>query len=199
VTFADPVTLQGRVVRLEPLDLGRHWAGLVAVGLDPELWTLSPARVGSEADLRRWADQALSERARGVAQPFATVLAAGDRVVGSTRFAAFAPEHRRVEIGWTWVARPWQRTAVNTEAKYLMLCHAFEALGLRRVELKTDAMNHRSRAAMSRLGLVEEGLMRQHMLKEDGTSRDTAWFSVIDAEWPSVRARLERLLARGPA
>jgi RimJ/RimL family protein N-acetyltransferase len=118
-----------------------------------------------------------------------------DRVTGSTRFGAISREHRRVEIGWTFVGRPWQRTAVNTEAKYLMFRHAFESWGCRRVELKTSTRNERSRAAILRLGAVPEGVFRSHMVQSDGSRRDTIYFSILDTEWPDVRTRLEVRLA----
>ena len=114
--------------------------------------------------------------------------------MGSTRFAAIDRVNRRVEIGWTWVAAPWQRTVVNTEAKYLMLRHAFEELGCIRVELKTNSLNTRSRNAMVRIGAKEEGVLRNHMINEDGSLRHTVYYSIIDAEWPEVKARLEEKL-----
>ena len=118
-------------------------------------------------------------------------------VVGSTRLGALALAHRRAEIGWTWIARPWQRTAINTEAKLLMLRHAFGPLGCQRVELKTDARNERSRAAMRRIGAVEEGTLRKHMITARGHVRDTVYYSITDEEWPTVEARLVTRLARG--
>jgi hypothetical protein len=124
--------------------------------------------------------------------PFVHVEQAGGRVVGSTRYGNYAPEHARVEIGWTWIAGPWQRTAVNTEAKRLMFAHAFEVLGAGRVELKADALNERSRAAMHRLGAVEEGVLRRHMATASGRVRDTVYFSVLADEWPAVRAAWTR-------
>ncbi|MBD0320322.1 MAG: GNAT family N-acetyltransferase, partial [Gemmatimonadetes bacterium] len=132
----------------------------------------------------------------GTALPFATTEATCGRVIGSTRFASVEPPHPRVEIGWTWIGRPWQRSAVNTEAKLLMLRHAFETLGLLRVELKTDVLNERSRRAMLRLGAREEGIFRKHVITQGGRVRDTAWYSIVDDEWPAVRARLEAMLAR---
>ena len=190
-----PVTLEGRTVRLEPLAL-RHLDALCAVGLDPSLWALTTVRVASRDDMRRYVQTALADQDAGSALPFATVERATGIVVGSTRFGSVVPEHRRVEIGWTWIAAPWQRTAVNTEAKYLMLRHAFEVMGCRRVELKTSALNSRSRAAMLRIGATEEGTMRRHMVNPDGSARDSVYFSVIDEEWPAVRQRLEGLLRR---
>jgi len=190
----EPVTLEGAHVRLEPLSLERHWDELSIVGLDPELWRWMVVRVETAEDLRRYCETALEEQAAGRALPFATVERAGGRVVGSTRFGAIALPHRRVEVGWTWIARPWQRTVFNTEAKYLMLGHAFEVWGCRRVELKTDARNTRSRGAMLRIGCREEGTFRKHMITERGATRDTVYYSVVDDEWPAVKARLEELL-----
>ena len=115
----------------------------------------------------------------------------------AVKYGALSNDTGRVEIGWTWIARPWQRTALNTEAKYLMLRHAFETLGALRVELKTDALNARSRAAILRIGALEEGVLRKHAVTESGRVRDTVYFSVIDDEWPRVKARLEQMLA-GP-
>lgn len=192
----EPVTLEGRHVRLEPLSLERHAEGLVAVGLDPDLWRWTVTKVEGAADLRRYLEQALADQATGVALPFATVERGGGRVVGSTRFMAIEVPHRRVEIGSTWIAKPWQRTAINTEAKYLMLRHAFETWGCMRVELKTDLRNGPSRRALRRLGCVEEGTHRKHMITGRGELRDTVYYSVVDDEWPAVKARLEWMLAR---
>ena len=190
------IVLEGAAVRLEPLRPG-HLGALQAVGLDPELWRWNPTPLQTVADLERYVALALAARARGDALPFATVDCTTGAVVGSTRFGNVALEHRRVEIGWTWIARPWQRTAVNTEAKRLMLAHAFETWGCVRVELKTDALNARSRAAMRRLGATEEGTLRQHMVTASGRLRDTVYLSILDHEWPAVRDRLDARLARG--
>jgi RimJ/RimL family protein N-acetyltransferase len=188
-----PVTLEGRHVRLEPLDR-HHVDPLGDVGLDPEIWRLAPAPVRTREEMRAWVEEALDGRRQGTVLPFATVLRAGDRVVGSTRFGAVDLRHRRVEIGWTWISPPWQRTAVNTEAKLLMLEHAFEKLGCQRVELKTDALNERSRGAIARLGAMQEGIFRKHMVTTSGRVRDSVYFSIVDDEWPAVRARLESKL-----
>jgi RimJ/RimL family protein N-acetyltransferase len=184
-----PVTLRGDHVRLVPLTRD-HLDALVAVGLDPDLWALTGSQVRGRDDLARWVTTALAEQDAGTALPFVTTLAADGTVVGATRFGNWAPAHRRVEIGWTWVARPWQRTAVNTEAKLLMLRHAFEGLGCQRVELKTDLLNERSQQAMLRLGATREGVLRRHMVTESGRIRDTVYFSVIAEEWPVVEAGL---------
>ena len=191
----EPVTLQGRHVRLEPLTL-EHVPALWRVADDEDLWRWTWNRPRTEDDLRAYVATALKWQAEGTALPFATVSAATGDVVGSTRFANADLRHRRLEIGWTSVGRRWQRTPVNTEAKYLMLRHAFETLGALRVELKTDALNQRSRTAMLRIGAKEEGTFRKHGITDDGRVRDTVWFSIVDDEWPEVKARLEGMLAR---
>jgi len=192
---AAPCTLAGRHVRLEPLTMG-HADALWAVGQDPELWRFTITRVDSPAAMREYVATALAEREQGLALPFVTLEAASGRVIGSTRFHTISPEDRRVEIGWTWLGRPWQRTAANTEAKYLMLRHAFEDWGCVRVELKTSRTNERSRAAIRRIGGVEEGILRRHRRNPDGTWRDTVYYSILDDEWPAVKQRLEAWLAR---
>ena len=190
-----PVTLEGSVVRMEPLSLD-HIAALSEVGLDRSLWALTSIWVSSAAEMRDYVEQALAEQRAGTALPFATVERATGRVIGSTRFGNYVPAHRRIEIGWTWIAPRWQRTAVNTEAKLLMLTHAFDALRCRRVELKTSTRNARSRAAMLRIGATEEGTLRQHMINPDGSSRDSVYFSILDGEWPMVKERLAGMLSR---
>jgi N-acetyltransferase len=191
----EPVTLEGRHVRLVPLSPD-HLTELWEVAKEEELWRLTVASVRSPDDLRRYVEAALNWQAAGTALPFTTTLAATGQVVGSTRFGNASAHDRRVEIGWTWVGRPWRRTPVNTEAKYLMLRHAFETLGLARVELKTDALNERSQNAMLRIGATREGTLRKHMVTETGRMRDTVYFSILDDEWPAVKARLEAMLAQ---
>jgi RimJ/RimL family protein N-acetyltransferase len=144
---------------------------------------------------RRTIDTALGEQERGTSMPFAILEKATGRAIGSTRYGNIDRIHHRVEIGWTWVAREWQRTAMNTEAKYLLLKHAFESLGCLRVELKTDSLNEKSRAAILRIGAKEEGIFRNHMITESGRIRHSVYFSIIDAEWPGVKARLETKLS----
>jgi len=190
-----PFTLTGRHVRLEPLTPD-HLGALAGVLLSEELWRWLPRPVKSSADLQLWIEEALAEQRRGESLPFATVSLADNRVVGTTRFMAIAAAHRRVEIGGTLLGRPWQRTAANTEAKFLMLRHAFETWHCARVELKTHSRNERSRAAILRLGAVEEATLRSHMQQPDGTRRDTVYFSILDSEWPAVRARLEERMAQ---
>lgn len=194
--IVSPCTLAGRHVVLEPLTLG-HVDALWEVGQDPDLWRFTPTRVDSPAAMRNYVMVALREQETGIALPFVTREAAGGRVIGSTRFHAISPEDRRVEIGWTWLGRPWQRTAANTEAKYLMLRHAFETWGCVRVELKTSRLNERSRAAIRRIGGIEEGILRRHRRNDDGTWRDTVYYSILDDEWPVVKQRLESRLVPG--
>lgn len=190
------LTLTGRHVRLEPLSLD-HLDALVEIGLDPDIWRWSPQSITTAQDLRAYVETALDERERGVSLPFATVSLDDNRVVGSTRYGNVALGDRRVEIGWTWIAPAWQRSAVNTEAKLLMLTHAFETLGCRRVELKTDGLNERSRRAIRRLGAREEGTFRKHMSTDTGRVRDTVMHSIVDDEWPTVKTGLTERLARG--
>lgn len=190
-----PVTLAGRLVRLEPLDL-THVPGLTEVALDPAIWQWMFVRPTNADDVRAWAEAAIAAREAGSELPFATVDAATGRPIGSTRFMNIALEHARVEIGWTWIAPGWQRSGANREAKLLMLGHAFDVLGCRRVEFKTDARNNRSRAALLGIGATFEGIFRNHLVLPDGGMRHSAWYSVIDAEWPAIRARLEASLAR---
>jgi len=190
-----PVLLEGRLVRLEPLSMDHH-AALCAVGFDPELWRWTLNLVETPEQMREYMKAALDAQARGSELPFATCERASGRAVGSTRFGNIDRANRRVEIGWTWIARPWQRTAVNTEAKYLMLQHAFEQWGCVRVELKTDVLNEASRAALRRLGAKEEGVLRAHMITATGRIRDTVYYSILDSEWPAVKAMLEAKLAQ---
>lgn len=189
----EPVTLEGRHVRLEPLSQAHH-ADLTAVGLDPELWRWIPTQVRTPEEMRTYIETALQEQARGASLPFAIVEKSGGRAIGSTRYGNIDRAHHRVEIGWTWLAPAWQRTAVNTETKLLLLRHAFETLGCMRVELKTDSLNERSRAAILRIGAREEGTFRNHMITSTGRIRHTVYFSIIDSEWPDVKARLQNQL-----
>jgi N-acetyltransferase len=191
-----PITLTGFHVRLEPLTLG-HLDALAEIGLDQDLWRWTTTLIRTRDELRAYIEEALALQARGTALPFATVDLASGRVAGSSRFGNIDVVNRKLEIGWTWVGRPWQRTAVNTEAKYLMFRHAFEDLGCIRVELKTDALNTRSRDAILRVGAKEEGTFRNHMISQGGRLRDSVYFSVIASEWRDVKARLEEMLESG--
>jgi RimJ/RimL family protein N-acetyltransferase len=185
-----PVVLEGRHVRLEPLSQAHH-ADLAAVGLDEELWRWIPTPVRTPQEMSGYIQTALEEQSRGVSLPFALIEKTSGRAIGSTRYGNIDRAHHRVEIGWTWVAPPWQRTGVNTEAKYLLLRHAFETLGCIRVELKTDSLNERSRAAILRIGAREEGTFRNHMITSTGRLRHTVYFSILDSEWPGVKSGLQ--------
>lgn len=187
--------LEGRIVSLEPL-APRHEEGLRAAAGDARTWTwLAIVQPRTRAELAAWLEEALEATAAGRELPLATVAHDG-RVLGSTRFMALRPEHRSVEIGWTWLHPSAWGTGANVEAKLLMLRHAFERWGCRRVELKTDARNGRSRRAIEALGASFEGIHRQHMLVRGGENRDTAWYSILDGEWPAVAARLRARLGR---
>ncbi len=188
-----PAILEGVHARLEPL-AEAHLAELAEVGLDEELWRWIPTPVRTREEMAAYIETALNEEERGVSLPFAIVDTAAGRAIGSTRYGNIDRTNHRVEIGWTWIAREWQRTAINTEAKYLLLRHAFESLGCMRVELKTDSLNERSRAAILRIGAREEGVFRNHMVTASGRIRHTVYFSIIDSEWPAVKARLEAKL-----
>ncbi len=192
-----PITLEDRAVRLEPLTHAHH-RGLCEVGLEPELWKWIPYTVGTPDEMAAYIEKALDEQARGASVPFATIDKSTGRVIGSTRYMNIEREHCRVEIGSTWIGRAWQRTSINTEAKYLMLRHAFETVGCMRVEFKTDSLNEKSRAAILRIGAKEEGTFRNHMVMSTGRIRHSVYYSIVEAEWPGVRARLEQKLAAHP-
>jgi RimJ/RimL family protein N-acetyltransferase len=189
----EEVTLEGARLRLEPLTRSHH-AMLCAVGLDDELWRWIPKPVRTAEEMAEYVAFALAEQAAGRALPFAIIDKATGQAIGSTRYGAIEPAHRRVEIGWTWLAKPYHRTAANTEAKYLLLRHAFETLACIRVELKTDSLNERSRAAIRRIGAREEGILRNHMITASGRLRHTVYYSIIAEEWPEVKQGLERRL-----
>jgi RimJ/RimL family protein N-acetyltransferase len=188
--------LEGELVRLEPLGL-QHEDGLWDASRDERTWRwLSIVQPQTRAELRAYLDEALANAAAGTEMPFATIRRDGGRVLGSTRFLALRPEHRSVEIGWTWLTPEAWGTGVNVEAKLLMLEHAFQTFGCLRVELKTDALNDRSRGAMEALPAQFEGVHRKAMLVRGGQRRDSAWYSVLDEEWPAVRENLLRRLGR---
>jgi RimJ/RimL family protein N-acetyltransferase len=194
-TWVDPVVLEGTRVRLEPLRAD-HLADLERVAFDLPIWRWTIMGPQDEAGLRRWVDTALANQAEGTERPFATIDLASGRAVGSSRFMTIVPEHRRLEIGWTWVGSEFQRTGANREAKLLQLTHAFETLGANRVEFKTHVRNERSRNALAGIGATFEGVFRNHTIMPDGSLRHSAYFSVIAEEWPAVKASLAGRLAR---
>ncbi|HTP13533.1 MAG TPA: GNAT family protein [Bacteroidota bacterium] len=190
-----PLALEGNHVRLVPLEMV-HLDALYEAGNDERLWQVTTTVIRSREDMRDYIAEALEQQAARIALPFVIVVKSTGEVVGSTRFGNVAPVHKRVEIGWTWINPRWQRTYVNTETKYLLLRHAFETLGCIRVEFKTDSLNLQSRKALAGIGAVEEGTMRNHMIVPGGRKRHSVYFSIIDAEWPEVRKKLEARLAR---
>lgn len=188
------ITLSGSGVTLVPLTVD-HVDALTEIGLDPDIWRWMPYRVCDRAGMRAFVEESLDEWRTGSTVPFVTTLRESGQVVGATRFLNIARAHRRVEIGGTWIAPAWQRSRVNSEAKYLMLRYAFEHWECRRVEFKTNALNTKSRDAIRRLGAKEEGILRKHLVQEDGSSRDSVYFSILDEEWPAVKRMLEAKLA----
>jgi RimJ/RimL family protein N-acetyltransferase len=184
-----PVTLDGQHVRLEPLSATHHEALIAAAG-DGELWNSNVTIVPSRTTMAEYIKCALDAEAQGSELPFVIIRKASDEVVGTTRFYDIVRNDRRVAIGYTWVRTSAQRTAVNTEAKLLLLAHAFEQWRCNRVEFITDVLNQQSRAAILRLGAKEEGILRNHMVMPNGRIRDSVCFSIIAAEWPEVKARL---------
>ncbi len=188
-----PVVLEGARVRLEPL-AQEHAQGLYSRGRHEPDWVYMPrAAFVDAADVRHWIDEACATDGR---IPFAIVEKAKGRVAGSTSYLNVRPEHRSLEIGWTWLGQDFQRSAINTEAKLLLLSHAFEKLGCIRVEFKTDLRNERSQLALERIGAVREGVMRKHMIVQRGHHRDSVYFSITDEEWPEVKVRLLELSSR---
>jgi RimJ/RimL family protein N-acetyltransferase len=195
-----PITLEGSVVRLEPIR--RDHAGIfweVAKDDLDNIFQWIPYRMKFPEDFQQVVEKALAEQDRGESVVFATVERKSGRVIGSTRFMNIDRANRRVEIGSTWIAPAWQRTAVNTEAKYLMLRHAFEVWNCFRVELKTDALNQKSRNAILRIGAKEEGTLRRHAITWTGRVRDSVYFSILDSEWPEVKVKVEAKLAKKAA
>ena len=183
-------TLEGQIVRLEPL-LQRHADDLYEASRDPRVWRWLPiVQPQTREAWQEWMEAALERTNAGLELAFATVLVKTGVAVGSTRYLALRPEHRSLEIGWTWLAPSAWGTGANSEAKLLQLEHAFESFGCRRVEFKTDALNERARSALAGLPAVFEGVHRKHMLVRAGESRDSAWYSILDDDWPAVREGL---------
>ncbi len=192
--WVDPVILTGKYVRLEPLSEA-HVPGLTLAGQDPLIWRyMLYGEVTTEQKMLSWVQEMLTRKVAGADQPFVVIHAASGKVAGATRYMEIRPDHRGLEIGGTWYGAQFQRTPVNTETKFLLLRHAFETLGCIRVQLKTDLRNERSQRAIERLGAVREGVLRNHMILADGTYRHSVYFSILDTEWPTVKARLEEKL-----
>jgi RimJ/RimL family protein N-acetyltransferase len=188
------MNLEGQHARLEPL-AALHAPDLFAAAQDDSVWLYMPIpRPRAPADMERMIDDALSAQDRGEQLPFAILERASGRAIGSTRYLDLRLAHRGLEIGWTWITPAFQRSAINTECKLLLLTHAFETLGCLRVQLKTDARNLRSQAAIERLGATKEGVLRKHYVLWDGYVRDSVMYSITDGEWPRVKQRLSASL-----
>ena len=197
MAFVEPVTLEGRHVLLSPMTRARADAIAAALGeaaADGNMWESKVTTIPRPEGARAYVDVALAELDAGVSMPFVTIDRASGRTVGSTRYMSIEAPHRRLEIGTTWIGKSFQRTAINTEAKYLMLRHAFETLRCIAVDLRTHEKNLQSRAAIERLGAKLDGILRNHRIMPDGSLRNTATYSIIDSEWPEVKARLEARL-----
>jgi RimJ/RimL family protein N-acetyltransferase len=187
----EPVILSGNVLRLEPLTL-QHAAGLLLTGQESATWDYIPTNPCISLDtMQRWIHSTLQEQAAGKCLPFAIIELTGERVVGSTRYTDIKQKDRGLEIGWTWLAPEVRRSAINTECKYLLLRHAFEVLEAIRVQLKTDSRNLRSQRAIERIGALKEGILRNHVIMPDGYFRHSVFYSILDSEWPHVKAGLE--------
>ena len=191
-----PVVLEGKYVRLEPMTEA-HVPGLSEVGVGQDFWDfMLYGRMDSVADMRGWVREILSRAEKGTDLPLVAVHLASGRVAGATRYLNIMPKDRGLEIGGTWYGPEFQRSAVNTECKYLLLRHAFETLGAIRVQFKTDLRNVRSQKAIERIGAVREGILRNHMILPDGRFRHSVFYSILDTEWPGVKRRLEAMLKR---
>jgi N-acetyltransferase len=193
MTGIQPVVLEGHWVRLEPMRED-HADGLARVALDPDIWRHLPILLAGRADVDAWVKNALQNRETGAELPFVQIERESGNIIGSTRLMDIRPEHRGVEIGYTWIARPWRRTRINSEAKFLLLRYLFEDVGCIRVALKTDLLNERSQRAIERLGARREGVLRKHMIVQGGRFRDTVYYSILDEEWPGIRARMHEEL-----
>jgi RimJ/RimL family protein N-acetyltransferase len=194
--WTNPVRLNGKYVRLEPMT-EEHVPDLSLVGLDNSIWQhMLYGQMHSEADMRAWVRDILSRAAKGADLPFVAVHLESGRVAGATRYLDMRPAHRGLEIGGTWYGLEFQRTAVNTECKYLLLQYAFESLGCIRVQFKADQRNERSLRAIERIGAKREGILRNHMVLSDGRFRNSVYYSILDSEWPMVKVKLEDKLSR---
>ena len=194
--WVQPVILTGRYVRLEPMTTD-HTAALAEIGVGQNFWDfMLYGNMNTAEDMHNWVLDILSRAEKGTDLPFVAVQLESGRVAGATRYLNIMPKDRGLEIGGTWYGPEFQRTAVNTECKYLLLLHAFETLGCIRVQLKTDMRNERSQKAIERIGAVREGVLRNHMILPDGRYRHSVFYSILDTEWPQVKERLERMLEK---
>lgn len=190
----EPVVLTGRYVRLEPMTEA-HVPALTEIGAGQQFWSfMLYGDIRTREDMRRWVLDILERASHGTDLPFVAVHLASGQVAGATRYLNIVPRDRGLEIGGTWYGPEFQRTVVNTECKYLLLQHAFENLKAVRVQLKTDSRNERSQRAIERIGALKEGVLRNHMILPDGRIRDSVFYSILDAEWPAVKTRLEQFM-----
>jgi RimJ/RimL family protein N-acetyltransferase len=196
LSIPGPITLKGKIVRLEPLSEA-HVPGLTAVGIDQDIWRyMLYGEIQGEGDMLCWVRGLLELAAQGTDIPFVVIHLASGRVAGATRYLEIRPAQRGLEIGGTWYGAEFQRTAVNTECKFLLLKHAFEEMGCVRVQFKTDVRNVRSQRAIERIGAVKEGILRNHMILPDGRLRDSVFYSVLNSEWPAVKLKLLQKMSR---
>jgi N-acetyltransferase len=187
--FLQPPTLENFRALLKPLR-EEDFEGLLAIGLEPSLWKVSSSKVETEEDLLSYLQTAIQQRKTGQSVPFTIIDKQTNRIAGCTRYGNIAFEHRKLEIGWTWLGVDFQKTGLNRACKYELLSYAFEKLGMLRVELKTDVLNTNSRQAMLKMGATEEGILRKHLITETGRSRDSVYYSIIDTEWPAIKERV---------
>ena len=191
-----PVTLQGKHVRLEPMTEA-HAAGLAEIGVGQPFWDFMVyGNMGTEEDMRGWVRQILARAEKGTDLPFVVMHLASGRIAGATRYLNIMPNDRGLEVGGTWYGTEFQRTAVNTECKYLLLTHAFETLKCIRVQIKTDSLNERSQKAIERIGAKKEGVLRNHMILPNGRIRHSVYYSILDSEWSEVKKKLEEMLVK---
>ena len=191
-----PVTLTGKHVRLEPMTEA-HIPGLAEIGVGQTFWDFMVyGKMESETDMANWVDDILSRAERGTDLPFVAIHLESGRVAGATRYLNIMPNDKGLEVGGTWYGLDFQRTAVNTECKYLLLTHAFETLGCIRAQIKTDSLNVRSQKAIERIGAVKEGVLRNHMILPNGFIRHSVYYSILDSEWGEVKGRLEEMMNR---
>jgi len=191
-----PVVLQGKHVRLEPMT-ETHVAGLAEIGVDQSFWDFMVyGKMETEEDMSGWVRQILARAEKGTDLPFVVIHLASGRIAGATRYLNIMSSDYGLEVGGTWYGLDFQRTAVNTECKYLLLTHAFEMLKCIRVQIKTDLLNERSQKAIERIGGIKEGVLRNHMILPDGRIRHSVYYSILDVEWVNVKKRLEEMLAR---
>jgi len=193
-----PLTLSGKLIRLEPLSV-KHVPDLCRVGLDDRIWRfMRYGSIQTVEDMRRWVENLLLLQSKGTDLPFAVIWLESGRAVGATRYMNITPEHRSLEIGGTWYGIDYQGSGVNTEAKYLLLRQAFEEWRCIRVQIKTDLRNERSQRAIEKIGLVREGVLRNHIILPDGYVRSSVIYSVLDSEWPAVKSQLEARMGYVP-